>query len=132
MHVCPMVTVLVPHVGGPIAMPSAFNVLIGNLPAAGVGSMCVCVGPPDVIVMGAWTVLIGGRPAARMSDMTAHGGSVVLGCFNVLIGTAGAASTGSPGANLGTGAGASGSASGNPCPPCQRDGKDSGSAALKY
>ena len=132
MHVCPLVTVVVPHVGGPIVMPSAFNVLIGNLPAAGVGSMCTCVGPPDVIAMGAWTVLIGGRPAARMSDMTAHGGSVVLGCFNVLIGMAGAASVGSPGANMGAGAGASGSASGLPCPPCQTDGKNTASTGLKF
>jgi uncharacterized Zn-binding protein involved in type VI secretion len=46
----------------------------------------VCVGPPDVIAMGAPTVLIGGSPAARMGDMTAHGGSIVLGCFTVLVG----------------------------------------------
>ena len=56
MHVCPMVTGLVPHVGGPI------------LPA----------GEP--------TVLIGGMPAARLGDTTAHGGSIILGEFTVLIG----------------------------------------------
>ena len=55
MHVCPMVTVVVPHVGGPI------------------------VGP------GAPTVLIGGMPAARIGDMTAHGGVIVAGCPTVLI-----------------------------------------------
>jgi uncharacterized Zn-binding protein involved in type VI secretion len=86
MHVCPMVTVLVPHVGGPIAGPGAPTVLIGGLPAARVTDMCVCVGPPDVIVMGAFTVLINGLPAARMGDLTAHGGTIVLGCFTVLIG----------------------------------------------
>ena len=86
MHVCPMVTVLVPHVGGPIVAPSAPTVLIGMLPAAGLGSMCVCVGPPDVIVKGSMTVMVGGRPVARMGDLTAHGGTIVLGCPTVLIG----------------------------------------------
>ena len=86
MHVCPMITVLVPHVGGPIVGPGCPNVLIGGLPAACLGDMAVCVGPPDVVVLGAFTVLIGGRPAARLGDMTAHGGAIVLGCFNVLVG----------------------------------------------
>lgn len=86
MHVCPMVTVLVPHVGGPIAAPGCPNVLIGGMPAACLGDMAVCVGPPDVVVLGAFNVLIGGRPAARMGDITAHGGVIVLGCFNVLLG----------------------------------------------
>lgn len=86
MHVCPMVTVLVPHVGGPISGPGAPTVLIGGLPAACVGDMAVCVGPPDSIVKGSATVLIGGRPAARMLDSCAHGGSIVLGCFTVMIG----------------------------------------------
>jgi len=86
MHVCPMVNVLVPHVGGPILPPGGLNVLIGGLPAARVGDMCVCVGPPDVIAMGAFTVLICGQPAARMGDMTAHGGAIVMGHPNVLIG----------------------------------------------
>ena len=86
MHVCPMLTVLVPHVGGPIAGPGAPTVLIGGMPAAVVGDMCVCVGPPDVIAMGSMTVLIGGKPAARMGDLTAHGGTIVLGCPTVIIG----------------------------------------------
>lgn len=87
LHVCPMVTGVVPHVGGPI-MPlnAATNVLIGNMPAATVGTMCTCTGPPDTIVMGSTTVLIGGKPAARMGDTTAHGGTITLGCPNVLIG----------------------------------------------
>jgi uncharacterized Zn-binding protein involved in type VI secretion len=86
MHVCPMVTALVPHVGGPILAPGAPTVLIGGLPAARVGDMVTCVGPPDVIALGSFTVLIGGMPAARMGDMTAHGGSIVMGCPTVLIG----------------------------------------------
>lgn len=86
MHVCPMVTGIVPHVGGPILPPGCPTVLIGGLPAACLGDMLTCVGPPDSIVMGSVTVMIGGKPAARMGDMTAHGGSIVLGCFTVLIG----------------------------------------------
>lgn len=85
MHVCPMVTGLVPHVGGPILPPGGIPVLIGGLPAARVGDMCVCVGPPDVIALGSFTVLIGGMPAARLGSMTAHGGSVVMGCPTVLV-----------------------------------------------
>ena len=86
MHVCPMVTVLVPHVGGPILPPGCVTVLIGGMPAARATDMLTCVGPPDVIAMGSATVLIGGMPAARMGDMTAHGGSIVLGCPTVIIG----------------------------------------------
>src|SRR5690242_2071750 len=87
MHVCPMVTVLVPHVGGPVLPAGAIvTVMIGGMPAAVVGTMCTCVGPPDTIAMGSATVLIGGMPAARMGDMTAHGGSIVMGVPTVLIG----------------------------------------------
>ena len=85
MHVCPMFTGPVPHVGGPILPPGCPTVLIGGLPAARVSDMCVCVGPPDVIAMGSTKVLIGGLPAARMGDSTAHGGAIILGCFTVLI-----------------------------------------------
>ena len=86
MHTCPMVTVLVPHVGGPILPPGCPTVLIGGLPAARVGDMATCVGPPDTIVKGSATVLIGNMPAARMGDNTAHGGVIVLGCPTVMIG----------------------------------------------
>jgi uncharacterized Zn-binding protein involved in type VI secretion len=85
MHVCPLVTVLVPHVGGPVLPPGGLPVLIGGQPAARMGDMAVCVGPPDVIVMGSFTVLIRGQPAARMGDMTAHGGAIVMGFPTVLI-----------------------------------------------
>jgi uncharacterized Zn-binding protein involved in type VI secretion len=81
-----MVTVLVPHVGGPILPPCAPTVLIGFLPAARITDLLVCVGPPDTIVMGSSTVLIEYLPAARIGDMTAHGGVIVLGCFTVIIG----------------------------------------------
>ena len=89
LHVCPMVTPgipPVPHVGGPILPPGCPTVLIGFMPAARLGDMCVCVGPPDVIIKGSSKVLIGFLPAARMGDQTAHGGVIVLGCFTVLIG----------------------------------------------
>ncbi len=86
MHVCPMVTGIVPHVGGPIVGPGAPNVLIGMLPAARVTDMLTCVGPPDVIVLGSMTVMINFLPAARIGDLTAHGGVIVLGCFTVMIG----------------------------------------------
>lgn len=89
MHVCPMVTPGVPpipHVGGPILPPGAPTVMVGFLPAACMGDMCVCVGPPDSIIKGSATVLIGGRPAARMGDNTAHGGSIVAGMPTVMIG----------------------------------------------
>jgi uncharacterized Zn-binding protein involved in type VI secretion len=85
MHVCPMFTGPVPHVGGPILPPGGMTVLIGGLPAARVGDMCVCVGPPDVIVMGSVKVLIKGQPAAYMGSLTAHGGSVVIGYPTVIV-----------------------------------------------
>jgi uncharacterized Zn-binding protein involved in type VI secretion len=89
MHACPMVTPglpPIPHVGGPIIAPGAPTVLIGELPAAKVGDMCICVGPPDSIVKGSMTVEIMGMPAARMGDSTAHGGVIVIGLPTVMIG----------------------------------------------
>ncbi len=86
MHVCPMVNGTVPHVGGPVMPPGCPTVLIAGMPAARVGDMLVCTGPPDSIVKGSATVLIGGMPAARMGDTTAHGGTIVIGCPTVIIG----------------------------------------------
>ena len=86
MHVCPMVTGIVPHVGGPILPPCCPTVLIGGLPAARVTDMATCVGPPDIIVKGSATVLICNMPAARIGDNTAHGGVIVLGFPTVIIG----------------------------------------------
>jgi len=59
LHVCPMVTGVVPHVGGPITGPGSPTVLIGGMPAARIGDMATCTGPPDSIVMGCMTVIIG-------------------------------------------------------------------------
>lgn len=86
MHVCPMVTVVVPHVGGPILPPGGVTVLIGGMPAARVGDMAVCTGPPDAILLGSFTVLIKDQPAARLGDPTSHGGTIVAGYPTVLIG----------------------------------------------
>ncbi|HEY0435636.1 MAG TPA: PAAR domain-containing protein [Phenylobacterium sp.] len=89
MHVCPMQTPAIPpipHVGGPISGPGASTVLIGNLPASVVGDMAVCVGPPDSVVKGSATVMIMGRPAVRIGDTCAHGGTVVAGFPTVMIG----------------------------------------------
>lgn len=86
MHTCPMVTGVVPHVGGPVTGPGAPTVLIGGMPAAVMGDMCTCVGPPDTIVKGSATVMIGGKPAAYLGSQTAHGGAIVLGCFTVMVG----------------------------------------------
>src|SRR5690554_1439722 len=89
MHACPMQTPglpPVPHVGGPIVGPGVATVLIGKLPAAVVGDLCTCTGPPDSIVSGSSTVMVNGRPAARQGDSCAHGGSVVVGLPTVIIG----------------------------------------------
>ncbi|MGH7985768.1 MAG: PAAR domain-containing protein [Candidatus Binataceae bacterium] len=86
MHTCPMTDGPVPHVGGPILPPGCATVLIGGLPAARITDQAICVGPPDVILRGSATVLIGDLPAARLGDQTAHGGVIVLGCMTVMIG----------------------------------------------
>ncbi len=86
MHVCPMVTGIVPHVGGPILPPAVPNVITCFMPQAVVGTMATCVGPPDVILKGSIGVMVGGRPAARMFDMTAHGGMIITGAPTVIIG----------------------------------------------
>ncbi len=85
MHVCPMVTGIIPHVGGPIVkgMPT---VITGMMPQARVTDLAVCVGPPDMIAKGSMTVLVGSLPAARIGDLSAHGGAIVSGFPTVLIG----------------------------------------------
>ena len=85
MHTCPMCDGPVPHVGGPIIM-GAPTVLIGMLPAARVTDPLVCVGPPDMIALGSFTVFTNDLPAARLGDLTGHGGAIVAGCVTVLIG----------------------------------------------
>ena len=89
MHTCPMQTPglpPIPHVGGPLLPPGVPTVLINSLPAAVVGTMATCVGPPDSVVKGSATVMIANMPAARIGDTTAHGGSIVMGSPTVMIG----------------------------------------------
>ena len=87
-HSCPMVNPGSgnPHTGGPVLPPGAPTVLIGGQPAATVGSMCTCAGPPDSIIKGSTSVLIMKKPAARQGDSTAHGGTITAGCTTVIIG----------------------------------------------
>jgi uncharacterized Zn-binding protein involved in type VI secretion len=87
MHTCPMINPGgVPHVGGPVLPPGFPTVLINGLPAARLGDMAICAGPPDSIVSGSATVMIGGMPAARLGDSTAHGGLIAIGSATVTIG----------------------------------------------
>src|SRR2546427_13275646 len=109
MHVCPMVTGVVPHVGGPILPPGCPTVLIGGLPTARMSDMATCVGPPDMIAMGSPTVLIGNMMAARIGDPTIHGGVITLGFPTVMIGESG------QGSAL-QGAAGTGAAMGKKCP----------------
>ncbi|NNE58270.1 MAG: PAAR domain-containing protein [Hellea sp.] len=102
MHTCPMVNPgPVPHVGGPIVKGQP-NVLTVSMPQARVSDQCICAGPPDIIAKGSMTVLCGGMPAARLGDSTAHGGVIVLGAPNVLIGdsSGGGGGGGGAGANM--------------------------------
>lgn len=112
MHTCPMVTGIVPHVGGPILPPGAPTVLIGFLPAATVTTMATCVGPPDVIVRGSAGVMINFLPAARIGDQTAHGGVIILGEPTVIIGEVGGGGGGGGGAGAPGGGGVSGMVAG--------------------
>ncbi|MGA2181429.1 MAG: PAAR domain-containing protein [Bryobacteraceae bacterium] len=86
-HTCPMVDPgPTPHVGGPILPPCDPQVLIGYLAAARVGDTATCAGPPDIIAQGSTSVMIGDQPAARVGDLTLHGGVIVAGCATVIIG----------------------------------------------
>jgi uncharacterized Zn-binding protein involved in type VI secretion len=90
MHTCPMATPgtpPVPHVGGPIVTGFP-QVMIGAMPASRVSDTAICVGPPDVIVKGSPTVPVGAMMAARLGDHTAHGGVIVMGFPQVMIGGA--------------------------------------------
>ena len=85
-HACPAFNGPVPHVGGVIST-GAPTVLIGKLPAARMGDVTICVGPPGTVLAGSPTVLIVGQPAARLTDSASHGGAITgPGCPMVLIG----------------------------------------------
>ena len=92
MHMCPMLTPglpPIPHVGGPVMLGSPM-VLIGGQPAARMGDMLLCVGPPDTILMGCPTVMIGGGGSGSASG--GGGGSAGAGAA---VASASAAQSGS-------------------------------------
>lgn len=86
-HVCPMVTGITPHVGGPIVGPGIPGVLIDGTPVSVMGDTCVCCGPPDVIVQGYPGVMVDGIPVVVQNCMTAHGGVIPMGVVGVVIGS---------------------------------------------
>ncbi|HDM78584.1 MAG TPA: hypothetical protein ENG51_19295 [Deltaproteobacteria bacterium] len=86
MHTCPVSDGPKPHVGGPIQPPGCTTVLTCGPPAARATDRATCTGPPDFIVVGSSTVLIGNKMAAYMGCPTMHGGQVIGGCPLVLVG----------------------------------------------
>lgn len=88
MHVCPLSTGPVPHVGGPISGPGIPTVLLDGQVVSVVGDICVCCGPPDAVLQGAATALLDGKPVALMGSMTAHAGQIVQGIPTATIGPA--------------------------------------------
>ena len=87
LHICPLCTGPVPHVGGPVTGPGAVGVFHNNKPAAVVGDLCTCVGaPPAVIVSGQPGIFHSGAPAVAMNGMTSHGGTFATGEPNITYG----------------------------------------------
>ena len=93
LHAGPACTVTGPM---PIIPPCAVMVLVGKMPAARVGDMCIGMmlspvgapipAPPHPIAKGSMTVFIQKMPAARMGDMCAMGGAIIKGEFTVMTG----------------------------------------------
>lgn len=73
------------HVGGPIIGPGIPTVLLAGMPAATVGDMCVCVGPPDSIIKGS-------GPSSSVVSLPREwvtllrGGHILAGAPTVMIG----------------------------------------------
>jgi len=86
MHMCPMCSGTVPHVGGPVSGPGMAGATINGQPVAVMGDMCTCVGPPDVIAQGCPGATINGVPVATVGCMTAHGGQIVQGAPGATVG----------------------------------------------
>ncbi len=85
LHVCPKVTGVVPHVGGP-TIGMAVTVLVAGPPAVNTNNMSVCVGPPDKVAVGSATVMAQGKPMVRMGDLCGHGGKIVIGSPTIIVG----------------------------------------------
>lgn len=87
-HVCPMVTGLVPHVGGPIIGPGSPGVFVNGTPVSVMGDACICCGPPDMIIQGYPGVFADGVPVVVQGCMTAHGGIIPAGVPGVMVDSA--------------------------------------------
>ncbi len=85
LHVCPQMTAIIPHVGGPV-IGTAATVLVSGPPAVNINDMSVCVGPPDKVSLASFTVFAKGKPMARMGDLCGHGGAIVLGMPTIIVG----------------------------------------------
>ena len=79
--------------GGTVVGPGIPTVLIGGMPAAVMGDSHACVipsppphPPSSPFVIGSATVMIGGKPALRTTDVCACGAMPVVGCPTVMIG----------------------------------------------
>lgn len=76
MHTCPAFDGPVPHVGGPLILGSP-TVLVGDMPQSRETDELTCVGPPDVVMRGCETVLVGmaggGGAGGAMSGIAAMG-----------------------------------------------------------
>ena len=83
LHVCPMLTGIIPHVGGPFLL-GAFNVLVGGVPQSRVSDMLICIGPPDVLTMGSPNVLVGMDGAMGLFGLIV--GGLLAGLNNFLAG----------------------------------------------
>jgi uncharacterized Zn-binding protein involved in type VI secretion len=57
-HACPLVTGVVPHVGG-VAPMGSVTVIINGMPAVRQGDQVVEAGPPNLVAMGCPLVEIG-------------------------------------------------------------------------
>src|SRR5262249_43433304 len=80
-HTCPPVL----RSGGPTLSGSPMVLLAPGLGAARLLDRAACSGP-DPIAQGSSTVLIDGLPASRKNDKSSHGGVIVGGDADVLIG----------------------------------------------
>lgn len=95
-HTCPKVEPgPVPHVGGPILQPCSLDIEIEDAAAArAVMDYARCeAGPLDPIAQGSPNVYMNDLHAARVGDMTQHGGLIIDGAATVEVGVIGDAVT---------------------------------------
>lgn len=78
---------------GMLAGPGVPNVLVSGMPVCVLADTHSCATPPlagphppTPEIKGSASVLVGGRPVARMGDSTGDGAPIVLGSPTVLVG----------------------------------------------